>query len=616
MIIFAACKKMQKHGDNILKQNLFKSIKGKGMNSNNNGNNGETQNLQNLPVRQNPNPPSAQPKRSNPNLPSPQKQSERAVKPGNPAKPPPQALNKRPPNSANPKAVPRVGVSGGVPNISDVPDSQRSSQVRPAQARPAYNPSSDSRQGDTAVFDCGKPARQHQRQQGDASQSKKPSSPPSRSRTQADDGVYNYTGRNIRSNRQKFVSTDDDIAVSKNRNSKGRKDRRARDDVEVSDKRGGSGLMSGVLKAVLYILGVVIISVFLAYHIVMIVNDVFAFVKDEAEVEITLPDGADIYSISRILADNNLIRYPFFFRLYGSLRGRNSEWEFRDGEPITVSAAMGYDEFIRSFRTRPPPRATIRITFQEGMTIDDMIDRFVENNMGTRERFEYVINNHRFPHEFLQPLYEAYDNGELSPYRRFILEGYLFPDTYEFFTDDSEENIIVRFLNNFERRFDRRFFDRLNILNMSLDEIVNLAAIIQREARHAVDFSRVSAVFHNRLLSPEFPFLQSDATIMYDRNLFPYHREVTGADLLIDVPFNTYTRPGLPPSAIGNPGINAIHAALEPNEAYLRYYFFFVSRPDGYTLYARTHAQHINNINIARAWAEEQAALAEQSDGQ
>ena len=554
------------------------------MNSNNNG---ESQNHQNLPARQNQNPPPIQSERSNPNLPSvQQKQQQRAVKPRNPAQPSPNPINTR----------------ANAPNSSP----------KNSQARPAYIPNSAIPNGDTAVFNTAG-------REKSAPPRRKPNQ--SQSRPQTDDGVYNYTGRNIRSNRQKFVSTNDNIddidniSVSKKKKSSVKRGRE-RDDAEVTDKRRGGGVMSGILKAVLYIVGIIVISVFLSYNIVMIVNDVFAFVKDEAEIEITLPDGADIYSISRVLADNNLIRYPFFFRMYGSLRGRNSDWEFRDGETITVSAAMGYDEFIRSFRRRPPPRATIRITFQEGMTIDDMIDRFIENNMGTRERFEYVINNHRFPHEFLQPLYEAYDNGELSPYRRFILEGYLFPDTYEFFTDDSEENIIVRFLNNFDRRFDRRSFERLAILNMSLDEVINLASIIQREARHAVDFSRVSAVFHNRLLSPDFPRLESDATIMYDRTLFPYHREVTRADLDIDVPFNTYTRPGLPPSAIGNPGINAIIAALEPNEDYLRYYFFFVSRPDGYTLYARTHAQHINNINIARAWAEEQIALAQQTEEQ
>ena len=575
-------------------------------NNSDNSNTGGIQNTQKLPVRSNPNAP--QSKHPNPNLPSTQKHSDRAVKPRNPAQPP-QPTNKRPPNP-----------SGNAQN----PQLNRNAQARPAQAaRPANIPiqipmeqmnrreqsdQSDIQQGNTTVFNQAGRARPVQQQQQKAGQPRpRPSQQSAQSSSaQSDDGTYNYTGRNIRSNRQKFVNTDDDISIQRNRrngNAGARQQRAERDDVRVNAR--GGGFMSGMVKAVLYIIGVVVLSLFFAYNIVMIVNDVFAFVAEESEIEITLPYNANIDELSRILADNNLIRYPFFFRMYASMRGRDA-WELLDGEPITVSADMGYDRLIGAFRRRPPPRETIRLTFQEGMTIDDMIDRFIENGMGTRERFEYVINNHRFPHEFLQPLYEAEDAGTLSPYRRFILEGYLFPDTYEFFTDDSEENIIVRFLDNFGRRFDRRSFERLVILDMTLDEIVNLASIVQREARFAEDFSKVSAVFHNRLLNPDFTLLQSDATIMYDRSLFPYHRPVTGADLRIDVPFNTYTRPGLPPSAIGNPGMNAIRAALEPNEDYIGFYFF-VSRDDGYTRFARTNAQHEHYTWLARQWNEQHA---------
>jgi UPF0755 protein len=359
--------------------------------------------------------------------------------------------------------------------------------------------------------------------------------------------------------------------------------------------------MAGILKAMIYIIAIFVVSGVLAYNAIMITNDVFAFVKDGASAEITLPDNANIDNISRILADNGLIRYPGIFRLYASIRGRNSEWEFMGGYNFTVSSDMGYDEFIREFRRRPPARIPVRLTFPEGFTIDQIIDLLVENNVGrtgTRQRYEYVINSHRFEHEFLQPLYEA----ELSPHRRFILEGYLFPDTYEFFMDDDETDVIMRFLNNFERRFDRRSFERLAVLNMTLDGLVTLASIIQHEALFAGDFGRVSAVFHNRLLEPAaFPHLESDATILYDINLFPQRREVTQADLQVESPFNTYTIRGLPPSPIANPGMNAIRAALEPNEEDIGVYYFFVSFPDGTKRYGRNLAEHNQNVAAMRA---------------
>jgi UPF0755 protein len=136
---------------------------------------------------------------------------------------------------------------------------------------------------------------------------------------------------------------------------------------------------------------------------------------------------------------------------------------------------------------------------------------------------------------------------------------------------------------------------------MTLDELINLASIIQREARDPEDFAKVSAVFHNRLLnSAVFPNLESDATIMYDRTVFPEHREVLRADLEIDVAYNTYTRPGLPPSAICNPGGDAIHAALEPHEEYVGYYYF-VAMPTGINLYGRTWAEHNQNVAVRDA---------------
>ena len=419
----------------------------------------------------------------------------------------------------------------------------------------------------------------------------------------ADDGLYNYTGRDIKSSRQKFAEPDEDISVRKNKRGKPK-----RDDVDLVETRGGA--VPGIVKAILYLVGVVGVSLIISYNLIMIVNDVFAFVKDESVVEVTLPYDANIDSISRVLGEHNLIRYPWVFRIYAGLRGRNRDWEFRGGETFVLSSDMPYDEFILQLRVRPAARQEIRLTFPEGWTIDDMIDRLVENGVGSRSRFEYVINNHRWDDEydFLRPLYAA----GASPYRRFMLEGFMFPDTYDFFTDESEFDVIRKFLNNFRARFDVRSFERLNILNMTLDELVNLASIIQREVRHPEDFAKVSAVFHNRLLNPAFPMLESDATILYDRDLVHLHGDLTPAEIAVLLheapgrysPFNTYHRPGLPPSPIANPGMDAIHAALEPHEDYVGYYFF-IAQPDGRNLYARTYAEHLVNIVTVNAMWED-----------
>lgn len=415
---------------------------------------------------------------------------------------------------------------------------------------------------------------------------------------QAQNGTYHYTGRSIKSNRQKFVNTNENISVEKNREKK--------KSGNVIETRSGGGLVTGIVKAVLYIIGVIGISLILAYNIIMITNEVFAFKKDSVVVEVTLPKNADIDSISEILADNGLINYPGIFKLYANLRGKNKDWEFQGGKTFTISSDMAYDEFIGEFRVQADERQVVTITIPEGFTIDQIIDRFVnEYRIGSRSKFEEVINNHKFEkYKFLEPLYEA----PKSPDRKYLLEGYLFPDTYDFYTEENEVNIITKFLDNFDRKFDVRSYERLNILGMTLDDLINLASIIQREAKERADFHKVSAVFHNRLNnSAVFPAFESDATKLYD---MPEHREVTRTDLDIDSPYNTYTRNGLPPSAICNPGANAINAALEPYvdpegiEDWTKYYYF-VAQPNGENLYAKTYNEHLNNIAIADAQKEE-----------
>ena len=403
------------------------------------------------------------------------------------------------------------------------------------------------------------------------------------------EGTYNYTGRDIKSSRQKFadpIENTEGISVKKSRE---------KTKEEHIEPRGG-GFISGIFKAVLYIIGVVAVSVILAYNIIMITNEVFAFVKTPSAAEITLPQTADIDSISRILSENKLIKYPSIFRLYANLRSRNKNWEFRGGETFVVSADMGYDDFIAEFRVRAAARQEIRLAFPEGFTIDQIIDRLVENGVGERSNYEYIINNHQFEeYDFLKPLYASERDKDIT----YILEGYLFPDTYDFFTNENEFNVIRKFLNNFDVKFDVRSYERLKILDMSLDELIILASMIQREARDKEDFSKVSAVFHNRLLnSADFPYLESDATILYE---FDEHKIVTPEDLELDLPYNTYLRPGLPPSAISNPGSDAIHAALEPHEEYVGYYYFVAQR-NGINLYSQTYAGH--QANIAAAWGD------------
>ena len=396
------------------------------------------------------------------------------------------------------------------------------------------------------------------------------------------DGTYNYTGRNIKSNRQRFAdASSDGFAVSENKKKQRDKD----DDIDVQK----GGIISGILKVILYIAAVLIISGVLSYNIILIANDVFAFVKEPVEAGVTIPENADIHDISQILYEKDVIKYPKIFNLYIGFRQKDKSWEFQAGDYL-VTSDMNYDELIWKFRKKAAAREVIRVTVPEGYTIDQIIDLFLSYGIGTRETFVKLINEFDFSelgYKFLNQLYE--NKNKLSSERKYILEGYLFPDTYDFYKDENEYNILTKFLANFNSKFTEEYYQKCEILNMTIDEVVTLASIVEREGKYKDDLEGISAVFHNRLSNKSnYPYLQSDATIMYS---YGYNKsDLTEADLKEDWAYNTYTRQGLPPSAICNPGYESLSAALWPEENSPHYYF--ISDLSGWAQFSSTLAEH------------------------
>jgi UPF0755 protein len=372
---------------------------------------------------------------------------------------------------------------------------------------------------------------------------------------------------------------------------------------------------------VLYIVGVAVVSGIIAYNMIMVANDIFAFVKEPVEAVVVIPEDADIPEIARILHEKGVIKYPGIFSIYLGYRKKDKVWEYEPGA-YSVSSDTNYDDLLATFRKKAAARESVRITIPEGYSIEEIISEFVDNNkIGTREGFEKVINEYDFSenYRFLKPLYET----ELSPARKYRLEGYIFPDTYDFYTDESELNIIIRFLNNFNSKFTAEFYNTIEVLNdsyqnltgrgMTIDDIISLASIVQWEAVLKDDFPKISSVFYNRLLAPgSFPRLESGATVQYthleryydeEKEKYRFKRPV-GDELRslleLDDPYNTYKQNGIPPGPICNPGYDAIFAALWPEEN-SPYYFFVANTTTGEVYYGRTLAEHTENINRARA---------------
>lgn len=351
-------------------------------------------------------------------------------------------------------------------------------------------------------------------------------------------------------------------------------------------------IRSTLVTALIYMAVVVGISAILSFCAIRWANDIFALVKEEVVATVTIPENATISEVSKILKEKDLIQYPAIFRAYINFKNRDADppLAFKAGE-YEIKSTLNYDQIVSMIKNRRS-RSIVTITIPEGYTVDQIIELFDSYGMGTREGFLYAINEFEYDYTFIEKLNEI----ALSDKRKYRLEGYLFPDTYEFYTDSGEVAIVDKLLAAFEAHFEEEYYARLDEMGMNLDQVVTLASIVQKEGKFNSDFYPISGVFHNRLKSKTLKRLQSDATVQYC--LSEHKEEITYADLEIDNPYNTYKIEGLPPSAISNPGWEAIQAALYP-ETHKHYYF--VSDTDGSTVFADGEAQHLKNVAALRA---------------
>ncbi|MBQ3865629.1 MAG: endolytic transglycosylase MltG, partial [Clostridia bacterium] len=335
-----------------------------------------------------------------------------------------------------------------------------------------------------------------------------------------------------------------------------------------------------------YIAFVVVVSAGLATVAIRWANDVFALVKDEVVETVSIPENATLSEVSGILKERGIIEYPFVFRLYVSYRHRNDDppLSFKSGE-FELKSTLNYDQItnILKFKTS---RQIVKITIPEGLTVNETIDLFLEKGIGTREGFVAAINEYPYEYAFMDRLNAI----EFSEGRAYRLEGYLFPDTYEFYTDSGEVAIVDKMLTAFEAHFEKANYDRLEELGMNLDQVITIASMVQMEGRTANDFYSISGVFYNRLHNANYPFLQSDATVQYA--IQAHKEDLTAEDLSVASPYNTYVNRGLPPGPIANPGWSAIQAALYPEQ---NDYYFFIADVDGTTLFARNMNEHQRN---------------------
>ena len=245
------------------------------------------------------------------------------------------------------------------------------------------------------------------------------------------------------------------------------------------------------------------------------------------------------------------------------------------------------DLFPEETTTEPVTLATTRITFIEGSTLTECFKLLEENGVASYDSLMSVAQSTQFNN------YEIYSQIPDDENRCFKLEGYLFPDTYDFFLDESPESVISRFLSNTDVKITDEMRQRATELGYTMDEIIIIASIIQAEGAFENDAATIAGIIYNRL--EDGIKLQMDSTYFYVEDDIASYVGEENADSYKEI-YDTYTCYSLPQGPVCNPGMFAINAALYPEETG---YYYFCHDNAGNTYYATNYSDHLANCRKA-----------------
>ncbi len=396
-------------------------------------------------------------------------------------------------------------------------------------------------------------------------------------------------------------------------------------------QKQGTRTLAYILIALLLCAAILGASAYASTYIVKWALDFAGVANTEFQLDVTIPDNADIDTVAAILSENNIISDAKFFKLYAdfadNLKKDKPPAEFIGGK-YTVSSTMSYSTLLSILRTKVTQKKTVSVRIVEGMTAHDIAMLLEDNNVCFADDFEKYYKNIQNNYDFERRVKE-----ETKKFNQ--LEGYLFPDTYEFYIVNemedgknsvksrmseeaydkmkkaSEENAVKaakEMYSNFNSKMTRSMYKKMGEMHLTLDETIALASMVQKEAASEEDMGNVASVFLNRIRnSAEYPYLQSDVTVLYVENdIKPF---ITGTDTAkqrIYDAYNTYICKGIPAGAVCNPGLSAINAILYAPET--PYYYFCANKDTGEIYYAETKEQHEENLVLAGLTAGEQAS--------
>lgn len=315
---------------------------------------------------------------------------------------------------------------------------------------------------------------------------------------------------------------------------------------------------------------------------------------DETQIAFSVQSGNSLSRVARNLESQGLIKSHTVFKYYCDFAGLGQKIQAGDYQ---IQKSMNMFEIASLLTTGDGNPITTDITIIPGTTVETIAANLKEQGVFTEASATEFLNICRTA-QGVEDYYFISDEMKLqsASSRRYLLEGYLAPNTYEIYTDATPLSIIKKLLSQTDKVFTSDWQARADEIDMSMDEVLILASMIEKEAKKA-DFAKVSAVFHNRLSSGMK--LQSDPTIHYvtgERRM-----SLRQSDLAVDSPYNTYSVKGLPAGPICNPSPEAINAALYPDEGYVaeKYLYFCSKDPStGELHFSRTLEEHERAVEI------------------
>ncbi len=375
--------------------------------------------------------------------------------------------------------------------------------------------------------------------------------------------------------------------------------------------------LPGAVRVLLYVCVVLFVSVGLAVGGWRCAQDVLALTKPDRLVTVTVEENMSIADLTQELHDKGLVDYPWLFKFYCWYS--HAERKIDPGT-YQLNNLYDYHALINGMIASSGDRASVTVTIPEGYECEDIFALLAENGVSTVDALEKTASSYEFDYDFLQDL----PYGEANR-----LEGYLFPDTYAFYLDDAPENILDKFLRNFDRKLTDDLRAQLDTLNeqlalrmeqndftpeqieagkLTLHDVITVASLVEKETAKTSESAAIASVIYNRLCSKLYPCLQIDATIQYA--LSERKEVLSNTDKAVISPYNTYTNAGLPAGPIANPGINSIRAALYPADTD---YYFYALGNDGVHKFSTTYYEHQEFLDSLNATGESAAEAADDS---